>query len=561
MHLTRGFHLVGTRLASFSSHQNTTSSYISSQNTRGTLDILFGSLSTILICALTLQRLNIPPPSPQATTWRQNFHQSLARIFKQTKYLLLTLICPELWIGKAFQDFMVARRSCREMKEFAEQDGVTWTLTHAYFANVGGFKFKVRGDPWLDDTLGSTYSRSTISLVSLERVYQTIREKNSSTMPNEKNARIDQNIEISETREKHIHDQKTRTPSTHSSVSGRQTINERVSVQELQETPPTSVSSSEVSTEHDASSVNTGRMDDNRSVEEHTTEELFDPYYIYPNADQIKTMREFGMIDLLPQISTREIGGMSNKSILAKTVAFIQISWFVLQITMRAAKHVPISQLEVATLAFVVCAILMYLLFWSIPQGITASIEINRDRPIRGHALHPFASNLLVLGGYCGFDAHFWPGQTIRPRLMLPPPNDVVLRDGPKITKNLHGLQQYPYVKIGIALAGTLFGVVHCLAWGFSFPTSVDRIVWRVASIYISLAFVSWPISFILTSIFAPEGLGDRLFWAMWSLTLIGNVIYAVARLALLVLVFRGLFYLPAGSFVSTWADKIPHFS
>jgi len=125
---------------------------------------------------------------------------------------------------------------------------------------------------------------------------------------------------------------------------------------------------------------------------------------------------------------------------------------------------------------------------------------------------------------------------------MFPPPNDVVLKDGPRITQHRNDLRHYPYVKIGVALAGSLFGVVHCLVWGFSFPTSVERIVWRSASLYIGLAFFSWPVSFILTSIFAPGGLGDRLFRVMWYLTLIANVIYAVARLALLDLVFRSLF-------------------
>ncbi|PMD62591.1 uncharacterized protein K444DRAFT_345799 [Hyaloscypha bicolor E] len=135
---------------------------------------------------------------------------------------------------------------------------------------------------------------------------------------------------------------------------------------------------------------------------------------------------------------------------------------------------------------------------------------------------------------------------------MFPPPNDVVLKDGPRITQHPNGLQHYPYAKIGIALAGTLFGVVHCLAWGFSFPKSVERIVRRSASLYFGLPFVSWPVSFIPTSIFAPGGPGDRLFRVIWYLTLIANVIYAVARLALLVLVLRSLFPPPAGSFVST---------
>jgi hypothetical protein len=100
---------------------------------------------------------------------------------------------------------------------------------------------------------------------------------------------------------------------------------------------------------------------------------------------------------------------------------------------------------------------------------------------------------------------------------------------------------------------------VDCLAWGFSFPKSVERIVWRSASLYFGLPFVSWSVSFIPTSIFAPGGPGDRLFRVIWYLTLIANVIYAVARLALLVLVLRSLFPPPPPPPPPQLAHLCPH--
>jgi len=190
---------------------------------------------------------------------------------------------------------------------------------------------------------------------------------------------------------------------------------------------------------------------------------------------------------------------------------------------------------------------------------------------------------------------HFWPGGTHRwPNLLVPPPNDVVRDDGPMGTI-LDDVQQYYYGKIGLAFAGTVFGLVHCLAWLFAFPTSAERIVWRAESLYTGLAFVSWPVPFVLILAFAPSGLGKRSFVVFWVLTVIANVvghgaepfafpdatlrlslpetiltgqsltplltqIYAAARAALLVLVLKCLFHLPAEAFVLTWADKIPHF-
>jgi len=360
MYLTRGFALphLSARQAAASSHQSSASHFVPSPDTRGTLDILFSSLFTALICAWALQHLNVPQPPPQAPSWRKSVHYFLARLLNQSKYLVLTLICPELWIEKAFQDFMVARRSCRDMRNLAKTDGVVWTMTHASFANLGGFRFKVKGEPWLDDMLGITSSRSTISLVSLGRIYETIREKNSAEMSNTNDSQTNQDAEKER---KTVADSKVRNPSTHSSMTGPRGIHERDSIQAIQETPPTSVSSGDVGSGHDDSSVTT--RTDSGNMEERTAEEMFDPYYIYPNADQIKAMRECGAIDRLPQISAAEIDGVSNTSVLGKMVAFVQTSWFVLQIITRAARHLPIAQLEVATLAFIICAILISLLF------------------------------------------------------------------------------------------------------------------------------------------------------------------------------------------------------
>jgi len=112
----------------------------------------------------------------------------------------------------------------------------------------------------------------------------------------------------------------------------------------------------------------------------------------------------------------------------------------------------------------------MFLLFWFIPQGNTSSLEVNRDQPIHGQRLLCVASNLLELGGYGGLAMHLWPGGIHRrPKLLFPPPNDVVGDDGPRVII-LDDVQQYCYGKIGLAFAGTLFGLVHCFAWSVVFP-------------------------------------------------------------------------------------------
>ena len=36
---------------------------------------------------------------------------------------------------------------------------------------------------------------------------------------------------------------------------------------------------------------------------------------------------------------------------------------------------------------------------------------------------------------------------------------------------------------VASTIAGVLFGVIHCLAWNFSFPSIVEQVMWRTASL------------------------------------------------------------------------------
>jgi hypothetical protein len=53
--------------------------------------------------------------------------------------MLVTIFAPEYILGKAVADLYAADRSRREMRTYAKSDGVEWGLTHAFFANMGGF--------------------------------------------------------------------------------------------------------------------------------------------------------------------------------------------------------------------------------------------------------------------------------------------------------------------------------------------------------------------------------------------------------------------------------------
>jgi hypothetical protein len=53
--------------------------------------------------------------------------------------MLLTVLAPEVVTGKALADFLSASHNKTKMKDAARRDGIKWTLTHAFLADMGGF--------------------------------------------------------------------------------------------------------------------------------------------------------------------------------------------------------------------------------------------------------------------------------------------------------------------------------------------------------------------------------------------------------------------------------------
>jgi hypothetical protein len=73
---------------------------------------------------------------------------------------------------------------------------------------------------------------------------------------------------------------------------------------------------------------------------------------------------------LLPDISKEYIKDKSKADHLAKVLVIAQASWLILQVIMRWASKLPVTALELNTLAHSICALLVYSLWWDKPLDI-----------------------------------------------------------------------------------------------------------------------------------------------------------------------------------------------
>lgn len=118
--------------------------FVSSPNTRGTLDILWSSFFTIIACTWTLQHPNLPENCSYFERGLLDGFKRMGRDFDRNSVLLMiiTVLVPEYTLGRAFAEQVCARQIQRKMQHYADKDHVSWSLTHSYYAYMGGFAIR-----------------------------------------------------------------------------------------------------------------------------------------------------------------------------------------------------------------------------------------------------------------------------------------------------------------------------------------------------------------------------------------------------------------------------------
>ncbi|KAI9727650.1 MAG: hypothetical protein M1828_005878 [Chrysothrix sp. TS-e1954] len=101
-----------------------------SPNTRGSLDIVWSCVSTLFLCSWVQLCLNVPKPGASRTSL---FYTKICLTF-------LCVLAPELTGQAAASQFLMA---CKTKKQFQalgyEKGPKRWTLTHSFYAEMGGF--------------------------------------------------------------------------------------------------------------------------------------------------------------------------------------------------------------------------------------------------------------------------------------------------------------------------------------------------------------------------------------------------------------------------------------
>ena len=255
-----------------------------------------------------------------------------------------------------------------------------------------------------------------------------------------------------------------------------------------------------------------------------------------------------------------EIKDKGKSDWFAKSLVLLQTSWFVTQCIARAIEHLPITHLEIVTLAYAAMNFVIYIFWWNKPlnvnrpvrvfrkpgatqhQDISQSTTTQHSRAISWEVGHVLERIVIFISG----------GQDRKVDLSS---EDRVPRFWGNSTDNEQVIADMIVLGVGVC-----FGAIHCIAWDFSFPTHTELLMWRVSCVAITAVPIYITLGFILCRWLRGMGLKKFGITVLYFSAISGVTLYILARAVTLALAFTSLRGLPPGAYETVhWTTFIPH--
>ena len=252
-----------------------------------------------------------------------------------------------------------------------------------------------------------------------------------------------------------------------------------------------------------------------------------------------------------------EIKDRGKSDSLAKSLVLLQTSWFVMQCIARAHEHLPVTHLEIVTLAYAVMNFVIYIFWWNKPLNVGQPVRVFRkseagkvhNEPTSEAWELTWEAIVNDLKMIAGFIAGLQDG-------------DVHLSREDRVPRFWSDDQTGHFFIADLIVlgVGVCFGAIHCIAWDFSFPTHTELLIWRISSITITAVPIYIPLMLglcllLLNMEFEKSGITVAYFGP-----LTGGILYILARVVTLVLAFTSLRDLPRGAYETVhWTTFIPH--
>lgn len=260
-----------------------------------------------------------------------------------------------------------------------------------------------------------------------------------------------------------------------------------------------------------------------------------------------------------PVVTEAAINNQSKSDLFTKAFAVLQCTWLILQSIARTSQGLRLTKLELATLAFTMCAFFMYSFWWYKPFDAQQSIPLL--------CLHPRTQ------------------QRIRSELKQWAPT--VREDdldsstlyqflGASFSLLIPTAQRNPLVPRAIMFQSLIFHItaiafsgIHVIAWNWDFPSQTSKTLWRVFSIIATGGALALTILILigvgadeLIKVVIGERHAERTDTVLGLAMLFIFISYVASRVGLIGLVFYSFSAMPTSVYQSpNWNLVFPHFS
>jgi len=233
-------------------------------------------------------------------------------------------------------------------------------------------------------------------------------------------------------------------------------------------------------------------------------------------------IRRLAKCNMLPTVRflNRKIKALQKSDKLAKTLVCIQVSWLVIQAIARRIEMLPVTLLELNTIAQVWITLVLYGVWWYKPQGIAEAIEIDFSQCAQ-------CQKQLDANGITPF--------VLSDRLSILP-------------KELGSPLSLGFIQIVIAVYIT----IDALGWTAYFPTDAERILWHVSIGMLAVAVTVFLLLVLILRVYKIDTPHVALFVVLFF-EMIGRTLLTIEA-------FISIRSLPIGAYSTpSLSDFLPH--
>jgi hypothetical protein len=257
---------------------------------------------------------------------------------------------------------------------------------------------------------------------------------------------------------------------------------------------------------------------------------------------------------IVPLTSEAEIKDRGKSDGIGKFIVLFQTAWFIIQCIARGIKHLPLTELEIVTLAYSMMNFFVYIFWWDKPRNVGCPIRIyenlapNHMSEERDSGLWEIVVQVMfyIIGAQDQFT-------------VLPQERRVPIFWSGGVEDSDSGWIASLHAALGPSIVGMAFGAMHCIAWSYEFPSHTELVLWHISCVTMMAVPLLSAVACALVSIGeSPQVI--VIFAACLILLVLSAWLYIAARIATIVMAFTTLRSLPSEAFtVVDWTTFIPH--